>query len=143
MHRRRIWIATFNGAECRIFGYDGSPRSLTVLDDGAFSGPRKPEFSDRQTRVYAAASDHRSNAEPPTDPERAMEAAFIADIVTHLADAAHADRFDDLIVAASPRSLGAFRKLAPPELARRVVREIDGDHVKSDAATLLAALKPD
>ena len=143
MHRRRIWIATFNGAECRIYGYDGSPRSLKEMEDGVFSGPRKPEYSDRQTRVHSSTSDRRSGAEPRSDAERALESVFVADVVEHLSEAARADRFDDLIIAASPRALGAFRHLAPKELQARIVREIDGDYVGAERERLLAALKPD
>jgi protein required for attachment to host cells len=142
MRRRHIWIATFNGAECRLYDYDGASRSLKALEDDTLVGPHRVEHRDRATRVYSSADERRSASGKQTDAERALEDAFVAKVTDLLSAACAAGRFDDVIVAAGPRALGAFRKLAPKALMKHVVREIDGDFVGADAEEILAALWP-
>lgn len=142
MRLRRTWVATFNGAACRVYAFDGAPRALEEVADGAFDGARKPAHRDRPTRVFSSTDERRSASEPRQDAERALEDDFVAGVARFLDEAAEADRFDDLVVAAAPRALGAFRNVASKPLLKRLVREIDGDYVNADAAHLLATLQP-
>ena len=141
MRQRKIWVATFDGGSCKVHTYDGVPRRLVPLEGGDFAGPHKPHHDDRPVRVYASDGERRSASEPRTDAERALEDAFVAEVVEFLHAAHKAGQYDDLVIAAAPRALGAFRRLAPPELA--VLREIDGDYVNDARERLLAALQAD
>jgi protein required for attachment to host cells len=143
MRARKTWIATFNGAECRVFEYEGAPRRLVEVDGAHLSGAHKPDFADRATRVFSSASPRRSAAEPRTDAERALEDAFVAEVAEFLALAAKAESFDDLVIAAGPRALGAFRKAAPKTVSDRVKRELHADLVGSSPPEILAAVQAD
>jgi protein required for attachment to host cells len=90
--------------------------------------------------VYASHGAQRSGVSPRTDPERRMEEKFVTSLVEHLSAKAGEKAFDELIVAASPRALGAFRACAPKTLTERVSREIHGDYVNVDPERLLTAL---
>lgn len=77
---------------------------------------------------------------PRTDPERRLETAFVKEVVQNLAAKADAGEFDRLIIAASPRALGAFRAAAAKTLTAKVTREVHGAFVNGSPEDLLAAL---
>ena len=140
MQQKRIWVATFDGASCRIFKYDGVPRRLEEMGDQRREGPHKPDFGERAGRVYSSVGPGRSSVEPHTDPERNVEDAFVASLAEHLAGKMAENAFDALIVAAGPRALGAFRAVAPRALADKVVGEVHGNYVNGEQDRLLDAL---
>lgn len=140
MRQQKQWVATFNGASARAFTYDGAPRMLVEIAEARREGPHKPDHDDRATRVHESMGEHRSGVSAHTDPERQLEDEFIENVVAYLEAQGASGAFDELIVAASPRALGAFRKAASPALAKKVVREVHGDHVNGPVETLHAAL---
>lgn len=141
MKQKNTWVVTFDGAAARIFAYSGAPPRLEEIVGERRDGPHKPDFEDRPGRVHNSVGEGRSGVSDHTDPERRMEDAFVADLATHLNAAAFRHSFDELIVAAAPRALGAFRAAAPKALTAIVSREIHGDYVNGDHKALLAALQ--
>lgn len=140
MKQKHIWVATFDGASARVFSYDGFPRRLQEVPEQRRDGPHKPDFDDRAGRVYSSAGHGRSGVEPHTDPERRLEDDFVAALAQQLTAKAAENAFDELIVAAGPRALGAFRTAAPRALADKVAREVHGNYVNGEENRLLEAL---
>lgn len=140
MRQQTTWVATFDEGAARLFSFNGVPRRLEELPDEARSAVTEPHFSDRPGRVHASVGERRSGIAPHTDPERRLETAFVDALTEHLEAKAAAGAFDRLIIAASPRALGAFRAAAGKALAAKVVREIHGDYVKGDPVRLAEAL---
>lgn len=140
MKQAKTWVATFDEAGARLFSFNGVPRRLEELEDERRTGPHKPQFADRPGRVHASVGERRSGMVPRTDPERKLEAAFVKALADDLALKAEAGAFDRLIVAASPRALGAFRAAAAKTLLAKVVREIHGDYVNGEATRLYEAI---
>ncbi len=88
------------------------------------------------------AWEHRAAGCPSAQiPNDEMEDEFVAALAEHLSERAADNAFDALIVAASPRALGAFRTLAAKALSDKVIREVHGDYAKGDPDLLLAALQ--
>jgi protein required for attachment to host cells len=143
MRQQKQWVATFNGASARAFTFNGVPRALAEIADARRQGRHKPDYDDRATRVHSSLGDRRSGASAETDPERRLEDEFVERLVDYLETRRLNGDFDELIVAAAARALGAFRKAAGPALAKSVVREIHGDHVNSDIENLREALALD
>jgi protein required for attachment to host cells len=141
MKQARTWVATFDGASCRVFSYDGAPRQLEEIESERRTGPHKPEFEDRPGRVYSSMGEGRSGVSHHADPERRMEDEFVKALAEHLESKAADKAFDVLIVAASPRALGAFRAAASKALLGKLVRDLHGNYVNSDPSRLLAALE--
>lgn len=141
MKQDKIWVATFDEAAARIFTFNGVPRRLEELPGEHRTGQHKPSFEDRPARVHASVGERRSGVTPRTDPERRLETAFVEGLVADLEAKAKNGAFDRLIVAASPRALGAFRAAASEPLMAKVVREIHGDYVNAGSARLLEALE--
>ncbi len=140
MRKKNIWVATFDGASSRVFRFDPLPRRLEEVIGESREGPHKPHFEERAGRVYSSVGPGRSSVDPHTDPERNLEDAFVASLAEHLAEKLAEGAFDELIVAAGPRALGAFRAVAPRALVARVLREVHGNYVNSDQNRLLDAL---
>jgi protein required for attachment to host cells len=141
MAQANIWVATFDEAGCRVFSFNGAPRRLEELSGERRMGPHKASFPDRPGRVHSSVGERRSAMSPRTDPERRLETAFIDELAADLAAKAEAGAFDRLIVAASPRALGAFRAAASKPLAAKIVREVNKSYVNGDLARLRAALE--
>jgi protein required for attachment to host cells len=133
------WVTTFDGASSRVFTLSGVPRRLEEIVSERRDGPHKPNFDERPGRVYSSAGHGRSSVSHHTDPERRMEDEFVAELALDLAAKAADGLFDQLIVAASARALGAFRAAAPKALVE-VTREVHGNYVNGDQKRLLAAL---
>jgi protein required for attachment to host cells len=140
MRQEKTWIVTFDEAACRVFSFNGVPRRLQELPDERRTGAHKPSFSDRPGRVHARMGERRSSVAPRTDPERRLETQFVEALAVELEAKGKTGAFDRLIIAASPRALGAFRAAASAPLLAKVVREIHGDYVNGEAARLFEAI---
>lgn len=140
MKRARIWVATFDAGSCRVFNFNGNPRRLEEIVEERRTGPHKPAFADRAGREHSRLGERRSAMAPRTDAERRLETEFVGALATHLTAKAQEGAFDELIVAASPRALGAFRAAAPKSLADRVACELHGSYVNEDERRLHDAL---
>jgi protein required for attachment to host cells len=140
MRQQKTWVATFDEAACRVFSFNGAPRRLEEMADQYRTGPKKPRFSDRPGRVHASVGERRSGMTPRTDPERRLETRFVETLAAELAAKAQTGAFDRLIVAATPRALGAFRAAASKPLMDLVVREIHGDYVNGNVERLFEAI---
>lgn len=140
MRQQKTWVATFDEAACRVFSFNGVPRRLEEMAEQHRTGPRKPRFTDRPGRVHASVGERRSGMAPRTDPERRLETRFVETLAAELAAKAQTGAFDRLIVAATPRALGAFRAAASKPLMDLVVREIHGDYVNGNVERLFEAI---
>ncbi len=134
------WVTTFDGASCRVFTLAGNPGQLHEIMEERREGPHKPQFDDGPGRVYSRVGPGRSDVSRHTDPERRMEDEFVGELAQHLARRAADGSFDQLIVAAGARALGAFRTAAPKALVDRMTREINGNYVNGGQASLLSAV---
>ncbi len=143
MKHKHTWVATFDGASSRTFKFDGSPRRLEEIVGERRDGPHKPHFDGPAGTVYSSVGPGRSSVEPHSDAERGLEDAFVASLAEHLAGRLAEGAFDELIVAAGPRALGAFRTVAPRALAEKVTREVHGNYVNGTQSRLLDALNAD
>lgn len=140
MARKTTWVATFDGAEARVFTKDRETGYLQALENEGLSGPHRPAVESERATTYAGAGAGRSGVEPTTPPEVMLETTFIQKVADRLADRAQKGAFDRLIVAAGPRALGVFRKHAPEPLKEKIVVEVDRDHVHTPVKQLEQAL---
>ena len=140
MRHKTTWVATFDGASCRVFKLGGVPPRLKEIVGERRDGPHKPHFEERAGRVYSSVGPGRSAVSPRTDAERRIEDEFVLALVERLAVKAAGNSFDHLIVAASARALGAFRAVAPKVLIDKVTREIHGNYVNDAQGRLLDAV---
>jgi protein required for attachment to host cells len=75
-----------------------------------------------------------------TDYHQQAEDRFIARIAGDMQADLKSGAFEEIIVVAPPVALGVYRKLAPPDLARATVMEINKDltkHSHADVASIV------
>lgn len=137
--KRRTWLATFDGASARLYAVDRATKRCAQLPLGVWTGPHKPSFEDQPDTVRQSVGEARGMGEPRVNAERELEADFIARLAEELLS--RADDYDELIVAAAPRALGAFREVAPGALKTRVNAELAHDYVHTPAADLYARIE--
>ncbi|MBC6983111.1 host attachment protein [Caulobacter sp. 17J80-11] len=140
MGSKTTWVATFDGAEARVFTRDRETGYLQALETEGLSGPHRPDIERERTITYARVGPGRSAVEPAVTPEMMLESTFIQKVADQLADRAQKGAFDRLIVAAGPRALGMFRKHASEPLKDKIVVEVDKDHVHTPVKQLEQAL---
>lgn len=88
--------------------------------------PTRSQGTDRPGRFNDGPAVQRS-AVADTDWHRLAKDRFADDLAAMLYRRAHAHRFERLILAAAPQTLGALRKTLHREVAERVVAEVDKD----------------
>lgn len=130
-------FVTFDGASAKAFLYERAEKKLTQLDGFPMSGAKKPDFADKQGRVFQSASERRSGAEPSSDPEKLLERDFVSEVAEQLDKLRAVGAFAHLIVAAGPRALGYWRDVAPKSIADVVKKELTGDYSSTDRQALL------
>lgn len=141
MRKIITWVATFNGANARIYEWDRSANRLTTQAEPIAEAAHRPAFADAPVTTYSSASSARGTGDPKTDAERALEEAYVAKLAAALDAKARLGAFQRLIIAAPPRVLGAFRALAPELLHDKIHGEIGHDYVNTPSANLLERLE--
>jgi len=130
MGKQTTWVATFDGGEARVFRKEAGG-ALRELESESLSAPH---------RAGDAPGEVRADGEPKTYSEPMTEAGFVEKVADRLAGRARSGAFDRLIVAAGPKALGEFRKVAPDPLREKIVAEVDKDHVHTPVKQLEQAL---
>lgn len=87
--------------------------------------PSHEQGTDSPGRLQTPANPR--SATEPTDWHRLAEERFAVDIAEALYKAAHAGRFDKLVIVAPPRTMGELRQHLHKEVADRIVGEITKD----------------
>lgn len=123
------WVLVADGEKALILRNEGDAEypnlEVTRLIEQD-NPPTHEQGTDRPGRFNDGPSVHRS-AVQDTDWHRLAEERFAKDIAEKLYKAAHANRFDKLIVVAPPRALGELREAFHQEVEARVIAEIDKD----------------
>lgn len=139
-----IWVLVADGARARVFAGTGRGIGLSEVEEGSFSGDRRPSRAlrgDRPGRTFDSAGPGRHAKEPPSDPHRLAESAFLRETVAWLAERERAGAFERLVVIAAPRALGELRGLLPEALTRRLAGELAADLTRASAAEIEARLR--
>lgn len=123
------WVLVADGEKALILRNegDGAYPNLQVTRLIEQDNPAtRDQGTDRPGRFSDGPSVHRS-AVQETDWHRLAEERFARDLADRLYKAAHAGRFDRLILVAPPRTLGELRDALHKEVRARVIAEIDKD----------------
>jgi len=139
MRKISIWVLVADGARARVFAGTGRGFGLRELEEGSFSGERRPSRAlrgDRPGRTFDSAGPGRHAMEPPSDPHRLAETAFLRETAAWLAEREQGGAFDRLVVIAAPRALGELRNLLPEAVTRRLTGELAADLTHAEAAEI-------
>lgn len=147
------WILVADRARARLFTcpgdalsrLDGPTPPAELMEIGDFADPeaRMPAReleSDRPPTTHDRFGHGRHAIEPHTPAADKATHHFAAALCEVLEHGQVDGRFDQLVLVAPPRFLGALNAAMNPNLRRSVVGELPKDLVGSDAATLLQAV---
>ena len=129
----RTWILVADGARARVLENTGPGKGVSEVPGMEFAQDalrNREIWADRPGRSFESADQSRHAMEPPTDPKKMAEAAFVAGLVEMLDGKLRAGAFDRLVLVAAPHALGDIRKAMPKGLAGVVHAELAKDLTK-------------
>jgi len=123
------WVLVADGEKALFLSNEGDAftpdlRVVRVLEHPAL--PNREQGTDRPGRYQDGPQAMRSAVEN-ADWQRLEKSRFAAQIADALYRAAHAGRFERLILAAPPQALGDLRKVLHKMVQARILAEIDKD----------------
>lgn len=128
MIERKTWVATFDGSEARVYGFDREGR-LHELPGERMTGGHGPHAGEGRATVQAEYGGGEDAQGKEQDPENLTEHAFVDRLARRLSERAAQGDFEHLVVAAAPKALGRFRKTVDPQLEAKIRVELDKDYV--------------
>lgn len=142
MAGRDRWVLIADGAKARLFRVDDRARRLDLVWEDASSAARSKTsqlMTDRQGRAFdSGPGGRRSAMEPPSDPKRREKERFATRLATRLQDGLSQQA--QLVLVASPHTLGDLRAHLPADVASRVVLELAKDLTGSTPTELAEQL---
>lgn len=120
------WVVVGDGEKALFFRNEGDAElpNLQVIDVMDHPNPPTSEQgTDRPGRAFASVGTHRS-AMQETNWHKLEKHRFAKHVADALYTAAHAGKFDKLVLVAPPMTLGDLRKSMHPEVSDRVVAEV-------------------
>ena len=118
-------IVVADGGSARLFRNSGDESSLQLIQDKMFD--------------EAAAAETGPSGSQPQDKDR-DEMAFAHFLAKNLNDAALHHKFDHLVIAADPTTLGELRKMLHKEVTSRTIAEVSKDWTNTPIEQIAKAL---
>lgn len=117
------WLVVGDGATAQFYSIHAIPLRLTKVPAGALNATRKTthgvEHKPQELHATHPATGHGDH--------QRRENIFIEHMAEALDAAARDGRYERIIVALPPKALAHFRKIATPDIQKRIKQEIAGD----------------
>jgi protein required for attachment to host cells len=140
MIERKTWVATFDGSEARVYGFDRAGR-LHELPGERMTGGHGAHAGEGRATLQAEFGGGEDAQGKEPDPETLTEDGFIDLFAERLETLARQGEFEHLVVAAAPKALGRFRKTVGRELQEKIRVELDKDYVNTPMKELEQTLQ--
>ncbi|MEQ8803395.1 host attachment protein [Haliea sp.] len=143
------WLLVANASRARLFATQARPRTLTLLEE--FSHPQSREknedlSSDRpghfQTTSQGMDGANRGAFAEPTNPKDYEHERFAAELAEHLNEGRTSNRYDNLMLVASPHFLGLLNQQLNEHVAKLATVHVSKDYTALDEAALVKKLDP-
>jgi len=143
----KTWIVLADGQHARIYRLAAAGRSLEAVEDGELNSASaqlraRDLGTDRPGRGASAPGGAVHTMEPRADVHRLEQERFAQAVAARLNQAAAANAFDRLVIAAPPKTLGALRAALDQPASKLVCGELAKDLMKTPAGDLLDHLAP-
>lgn len=135
MKNKQTWILLADGAHARIYLNDGVGKGIKPVPGAVFDEtilPTREINADKPGMSFGSVGQGRRRKQPKTDPNRQAKFNFAKQLAAFLEQEHNNNRFDRLILVASPGTLGDLRAVLPPSIRHIVYGELDKDlmHIK-------------
>lgn len=141
---KAIWVLVAERSRARLFELDSPTSPLRELKDWVNTRARLPKRTYETTEAPGRSFDswgvQRHAMEPRTDPKQKEASQFAAELTQFLRDEHSRNRFDQLILVASPTMLGFLHKAMDDTVNTVVIAEVEKSLVKRSLQTIRAHL---
>ncbi|GGY92305.1 host attachment protein [Pseudoduganella plicata] len=145
------WIVTANNGRARIYAQKDQNSTLMEVED-MVNPAQRARVSDLETdqlgNLAAGKSKHNTGAatqpngyEPNQTPLEHQAELFARGLADYLLQAHTQNRYQNLILAAGPETLGLLRKLLDKQVTGAISQELNKDYTSIPPHDLLAQLK--
>lgn len=128
---KEIWVLIADGMRARILKWDGREHFAPAMDhefyDPQVHGYSRDLKSDAPGRAFDSMSSTRHALQPRHDPHELEKERFSRSVAAVVDEAAQRKAFEQLILVAPPKTLGALRTALGPAALSRVKGEIHKD----------------
>lgn len=141
--KRTTWFIIADGSQLRLYESAGVKEHWNLIDSKDQKIARKPSHKlgrERPGRGRKVGPDSRFSVNG-SEPHEKMETEFLFDLAKSLNKAARDEKFDQLVVAAPPRALGALRAKFQPQLTAKYIGVFDKDLTNMPEAELFEYFK--
>lgn len=130
MKPKITWVLIADGARARILQHKGPGLGLEALDGMEFSDERlqaRDIMADKPGRSFNSGAPGRAAMEYSTDPVAKKEADFASQLARALKEHLDHGDYEQLVLAAAPKTLGNLRQLMPKQVQSTIEAEIPKD----------------
>ena len=140
------WVLLADGQNAAVYANDGPGKGLERVPEFTErrAGPDSHDMmSDRAGHRFGGGTGKAGSGAtlPRNDPHEFEEQRFTVDVAEKVNRAAAEKRFDRLIVAAPPRTLGHLRRALSRPAQERVMAELDKDLLKGSPSDIARHLE--
>ncbi|AVX03935.1 hypothetical protein MXMO3_01405 [Maritalea myrionectae] len=138
------WLLVANGTEAKVYENTGPNKGLTPLSDHEHAREALKTgdiVANDRGRTFPSAGEGRSAMEQQTDPDDVEHQKFSREVAEHMNKAAQEKKFDRLIIAAPPQSLGEMRKHFNKHLEEKLHDDVPKDLTNIATADLPSYFK--
>jgi len=125
MNTTNLWALLANGSQAKLIKNPGADQETKETGTENLKGG--DIMADRPGRSFSSNGSRRSGMVWHSDPVRQNERLFAEELASDLVRSMDKGRFDSLVVAAAPRTLGDLRSAFPKRLHERVICEVAKD----------------
>jgi protein required for attachment to host cells len=132
------WILVANAAQARLYANQGPNKGVELVGEYAHPASREKGsdlVSDRPGHNQGHGNGHGAYI-PHTDPKQNAADHFARHLAGMLEEARTKDKYDRLILAASPSFHGLLRQHLTSGVSKMVTGSIDKDYTSSEAREL-------
>ena len=123
------WVVVANGEKALFLRNEGDSQylNLEVFREEEIDNPPNREQAANRRGRQSDSTGARRHAYEDTDWKQLGKERFAKDLAEILYKRAHANKFDKLVIAADPSTLGELRKELHQAVTDKVIGEVDKD----------------
>ena len=133
MKPTRTWIVITDGTRSRILLNTGPGKGVEEVSGADMRSPlpkNRDRMADRPGRTHESADSARHAYDARTDQKRQSKVNFTKELAEFLDRALMDEKFDRVILAADPKSLGSIRGFLNNDVKDRMIGELAKDLTK-------------
>lgn len=145
------WVLVANGSQARLFNLDGPKKSITLIKEYAhpesrmktdkLSSDRSGHYMSGGSLGGSGGSQGYGSFQEATDPKTYELERFAMELTKTLDEGRAANKFDKVVLVASPHFLGLLKQNMSEQLGKAVSHTIQKDYTAVNERDMLDQLR--